>query len=93
MKILYTLNSSNFGGMEKTVLDLVKGLPGYVKFVVCPEGDYFNELKEYSNIYKFRPVKKLDLEYIKFLRKIIIDLSIAVGLWVFIFFLVVRTKP
>jgi glycosyltransferase involved in cell wall biosynthesis len=78
MKILYTLNSSNFGGMEKTVLDLVKGLPGYVKFVVCPEGDYFNELKEYSNIYKFRPVKKLDLEYIKFLRKIIKENDIKV---------------
>lgn len=78
MKILYTLNSSNFGGMEKTVLDLVKGLPGYVKFVVCPEGDLFNDFKEFSTIYKFRPVKKFDFEYIKFLRKIIIDNDIKV---------------
>jgi glycosyltransferase involved in cell wall biosynthesis len=78
MKILYTLNSSNYGGMEKTVLDLVKGLPGYVKYVVCPEGDYFKEFQEFSKVYKFRPVKKFDLEYIKFLRKIIFENDIKV---------------
>lgn len=78
MKVLYTLNSSNFGGMEKTVLDLVKGIPGYVKYVVCPEGDLFKEFKEYAEVYKFRPVKKFDLEYIKFLKKIIIDNDIQV---------------
>jgi len=71
MKVLFTLNSSNFGGMEKTVLDLVKGLPGVEKFVVCPEGDYFKQFKEFAHVYKFRPVKKLDLEYIKFLREVI----------------------
>jgi glycosyltransferase involved in cell wall biosynthesis len=78
MKILFTLNSSNFGGMEKTVLDLVKGLPGYVKFVVCPEGDYFNEFKEFSKVFKHRSIKKFDLAYIKFLRKIIIENNITV---------------
>lgn len=78
MKILYTLNSSNFGGMEKTVLDLVKGLPGYVKYVVCPEGDLFKEFKEFANVYKFRPVKKFDLDYIRFLIKIINENDIKV---------------
>lgn len=71
MKILFTLNSSNYGGMEKTVLDLVKGLPGVLKFVVCPEGDYSNEFKEFAKFYKYRTIKKFDWEYIKFLRKII----------------------
>lgn len=78
MKILFTLNSSNYGGMEKTVLDLVKGLPGYVKYVVCPDGDYFNEFKEYSEVFKFRPIKRFDLSYIKFLRKVILDNNITV---------------
>lgn len=78
MKILFTLNSSNFGGMEKTVLDLVKGLPGYVKYVVCPEGDLYKDFKEYAEVYKFRPIKKLDIEYIKFLKKIINENQIQV---------------
>jgi len=78
MRILFTLNSSNYGGMEKTVLDLVKGLPGFVKFVVCPEGDYFQDFKEFAQVKKFRPIKKFDLEYIKFLRSLIIENEINV---------------
>jgi glycosyltransferase involved in cell wall biosynthesis len=64
--------------MEKTVLDLVKGLPGYVKYIVCPEGDLINDFKEYANVNKFRTVKKFDLEYIFFLRKIIFENNIKV---------------
>jgi len=41
MKILYVLNSSTFGGMEKHVTDLVKGMVEHNQdvFVWCLEGD------------------------------------------------------
>ena len=43
MKILINLNSSNYGGIEKTVLDLVKGLSNNNEvYVVCPSGDYID---------------------------------------------------
>lgn len=48
MKILYTLNSSKFGGMEGHVLDLVKGMvkKGHEVFVWCPEGQMSDLYKE-----------------------------------------------
>jgi len=41
MKIAYILNSGNFGGMEKHVLDLCQGMiqHGHQVFVWCPSGD------------------------------------------------------
>jgi glycosyltransferase involved in cell wall biosynthesis len=71
MRILFTLNSSNIGGMEKTVLDLVKGLPGFKKYVICPEGDYFDNFKEFALVTKYSDLKKLDFNYIKIVRKLI----------------------
>jgi len=41
MKIIYILNSGDFGGMEKHVLDLCRGMAGlgHEVFVWCPAGD------------------------------------------------------
>jgi len=71
-KILFTLNSSDFGGMEKTVLDLVRFLPEkFEKFVVCPKGDLFPEFEKYSKVKNFRKINKIDFSYISFLVKFI----------------------
>lgn len=50
MKILYALNSSDFGGMELHTLDLVRGLTelGHEVFVWCPKGDQFEDFKSNS---------------------------------------------
>jgi glycosyltransferase involved in cell wall biosynthesis len=68
MRILFTLNSSNFGGMEKTVLDLVQGLGfEFEKFVICPDGDFVPDFKTFSKVTFHRKVKSFDLSYLKFL--------------------------
>ncbi len=48
MKILYTLNSGKPGGMEKHVLDLVKGMKalGHEVFVWCPQGEVSSWYRE-----------------------------------------------
>ncbi len=67
-KILFTLNSSDYGGMEKTVLDLVKNLPDkFEKYVVCPKGDLYPEFEKYSKVKSHRKIKKIDFGYINFL--------------------------
>ena len=47
MNILYTLDSGNFGGMEKHVLDLVEGMvaKGHFVFVWCREGELVDVYK------------------------------------------------
>jgi len=72
MKILITLNSSNYGGIERTVLDLVKGLSKNNEvLVVCPNGDYLEEYKKFAKIFIYKKVTKIDLSYIFFLKKIL----------------------
>lgn len=72
MKILITLNSSNYGGIEKTVLDLVKGLSvNNEVFVMCPNGDFYDEYKKYSKVFSYKKVTKIDLNYIFYLKKIL----------------------
>ena len=69
MKILYTLNSSNYGGMEKTVLDLVSGLGAdYEKFIICPKGDFEEEFQKYSKVIFHPKIGKFNLRYLLFLR-------------------------
>jgi len=70
MKILYTLNSSNYGGMEKTVLDLVRGLDSrYETYVICPKGDLYSEFEKFSNITLHKPISRFDFKYLNFLIK------------------------
>jgi len=72
MKVLITLNSSNFGGIERTVLDLVKGLyKNNEMYVVCPNGDYFDEYKKFARAYAYKKVTKVDFKYILYLSKIL----------------------
>jgi glycosyltransferase involved in cell wall biosynthesis len=79
MKILFTLNSSNFGGMEKTVLDLVQGLGfEFEKFVICPEGDLVPDFKTFSKVILHSKVKSFDQAYIRFLIKFIKENQIEV---------------
>jgi glycosyltransferase involved in cell wall biosynthesis len=69
-KILFTLNSSDFGGMEKTVLDLVRFLPEkFDKFVICPKGDLISEFEKYAKVKNYRKINKIDFSYISFLIK------------------------
>lgn len=69
MRILFTLNSTNFGGMEKTVLDLVANLPkeDYQSFVVAPKGDLKEEFEKYSNFTVYNKIKSFDFSYLKFI--------------------------
>ncbi len=70
MKILITLNSSNFGGIEKTVLDLVKGLSlNNEVYVMCPTGDFFDDYKRFAKVYQYKKVTKIDFKYIINLAK------------------------
>jgi len=80
MKILFTLNSSNFGGLEKTVLDLSHGLNarGHQVLIVCPSGDYTPEYKKYAKVISAKKVSKIDFRYINFLRKILIKEKVDV---------------
>lgn len=79
MKILITLNSSNFGGIEKTVLDLVRGLSvNNEVMVVCPSGDFSDEYKKHAKVFTYKKVTKIDFTYILFLRKILIKEKIDV---------------
>lgn len=80
MKILFTLNSSNYGGLEKTVLDLSHGLNerGHQIVIVCPTGDYLPEYKKYAKVIVCRKISKIDLRYINFLKKILIKEKVDV---------------
>jgi len=72
MRILITLNSSNYGGIEKTVLDLVKGLSiNNEVFLLCPVGDYYDDYKKYAKVYTYKKVTKIDISYIFYLKKIL----------------------
>ena len=72
MRILITLNSSNFGGIEKTVLDLVIGLSkDHEVFCVCPTGDYFDEYKKNAKVFSYKKLTKIDLNYIFYLKRIL----------------------
>lgn len=68
MRILFTLNSSNYGGMEKTVLDLTKGLDSkFERYVICPKGDLIEEFRKYSKVTLHKEIKRFDFGYLKFL--------------------------
>lgn len=72
MRILITLNSSNYGGIEKTVLDLVKGLSkNHEVFVICPVGDYYDDYKKFAKVFTYKKVTKIDFSYIFNLKKIL----------------------
>jgi glycosyltransferase involved in cell wall biosynthesis len=67
MKILYTLNSGNPGGMEQHVLDLVKGMvdSGHDVYVWCPEGPFTDNFRRSGAIVEIKTVKhEFDLKYI-----------------------------
>jgi len=79
MKILFTLNSSNYGGMEKTVLELVQGLSfEFEKFVICPDGDLVSDLKVFSKVSIHNKVKSFDLSYLRFLISFIKENNIEI---------------
>lgn len=67
MKILYTLNSSDYGGMEQTVFDLLKGLSEFEKFVICPKGDLFEDFKKFAKVTEYKKISKTDFAYFIFL--------------------------
>jgi len=72
MKILVTLNSSNFGGIERTVLDLAKGLSqNHEVYIICPSGDLIEDYKKYAKVYQYKKVTKVDFKYIFYLAKIL----------------------
>lgn len=81
MNILYTLNSSNIGGMELHVLDLVKGMKkcGHHVFVICPNGPLTARFENAgANVYKIQITKDIDFSYIKQTSKIIRDSGIDI---------------
>jgi glycosyltransferase involved in cell wall biosynthesis len=80
MKILFTLNSSNFGGLEKTVLDLASGLSarGHQVYILCPSGDYLEEYKKHAKVFTTKRISKIDFRYIGYLKKILIKEKIDV---------------
>jgi glycosyltransferase involved in cell wall biosynthesis len=79
MKILFTLNSSNYGGMEKTVLDLIQGLGfEFEKFVVCPDGDLVKDFKVFSKVSTHNKIKSFDLNYLRFLISFIKENNIEI---------------
>ncbi len=81
MKILYTLNSSKFGGMEVHVLDLVKGMvkKGHEVFVWCPEGEMSDLYKE-SGAQVTNEIIKRDIDggYIKKLTSFVNENKIEI---------------
>lgn len=81
MKILYTLNSSKFGGMEVHVLDLVKGMvkKGHEVFVWCPEGQMSDLYKE-SGAQVTNEIIKRDIDggYIKKLTSFVNENKIEI---------------
>lgn len=79
MKILYTLNSTNYGGMEKTVLDLVENIPNdYEAYVIAPKGDFESRFKNSCNFVEYRKINAFDLDYIFFLYRFIKEKKINV---------------
>lgn len=81
MKILYTLNSSKFGGMEVHVLDLVKGMvkKGNEVFVWCPEGEMSDLYKESGAKVTNEIIKRdIDGDYIKKLTSFVNENKIEI---------------
>jgi glycosyltransferase involved in cell wall biosynthesis len=80
MKILYTLNSGDPGGMEQHTLDLVKGMTGlgHEVFVWCLEGEIVEWFRQAGAQVSEEPIQ-LDIDplyivsLVKFLRKNKID--------------------
>lgn len=80
MKILYTLNSANPGGMEQHVLDLVSQLSsrGHAVYVWCPDGPLSTRFEDLgAQVVNISIRNDLDFGYIlalsRFLRKEKID--------------------
>ena len=76
MKIVYVMNSGNFGGMEQHVVDLAKGMKdlGNEVHVWCPKGPISTELRDYKiNVREAKIALEIDPLYIfrlfAFLRK------------------------
>lgn len=81
MKILYVLNSSNFGGMEWHVNDLIVGMrkKGHQVFVWCPSGQMMDIYKESGAVCTDASIKfDIDPVYILKLIKFIKSNSIDV---------------
>ena len=81
MRILYALNSSQPGGMEQHVLDLVEGMTGFGHevFVCCPNGVVSDTYKKAGAYVVNMEVKSdFDLRYIFALAKFLRDKKIQV---------------
>lgn len=81
MKILYTLNSKNPGGMEQHVLDLVTQMTarGHEVFVWCGGGVIYDWYKRAGAKVTERDIKNdIDLGYIRDLKKFLKDNGIEV---------------
>jgi glycosyltransferase involved in cell wall biosynthesis len=81
MKILYVLNSGNYGGMEWHVNDLVKGMikAGNEVFVWCPDGEMTEVFKRLGAQVFIKQIKKdIDRSYIKELTSFIKEKGIEI---------------
>jgi len=81
MKILYTLNSSNPGGVEQHVLDLVTQMiaRGHEVFVWCEGGVIYDWYKRAAAKTTEKPIKNdIDLGYIKDLKKFLEENGIEI---------------
>jgi glycosyltransferase involved in cell wall biosynthesis len=81
MKILYVLNSAEYGGMEWHVNDLVKGMigAGNEVHVWCPDGEMAEVFKRLGAQIYFKLIKKdIDRKYIKELVSFIGEKNIEV---------------
>jgi len=73
-KIAICYHSSNYGGVEKHIYDIVKGLADEFEiYVLCPKGDYYTEyLKAGALANELYPKNEFDIGYvyrlIKFLK-------------------------
>lgn len=72
-KILMCYHSSEYGGIEKQILDLIKGLSSEIDFIVaCPDGPLVEKYieagaKKHINLY---PKSEFDLNYILRISKV-----------------------
>lgn len=75
MNILYTINSTNRGGAEQHVADLVEGMVqrGHKVYVWCPEGEFFDIYKtKGAHVTKAKIYLDIDPIYIFKLTKFLI---------------------
>lgn len=80
-KVLMCYHSSQFGGVEKHILDLIEGLSAVFDiFVVCPNGPLVEEYLKAGakKHYEFSPVFEADFSYSLKIKKIIEDEKIDV---------------